>query len=1051
VAVSVQVVHFGEDAARALREVIAEAQSLDPLAPVTVVVPRGALGLATRRWLASGTLGQRDDGHPGVLNVRFVTGAQLADELGGAPLSAAGSLPATDAIVHAAVRAALAAAPGPVFGPAREHPATVRAMVAAYRDLRGASAETLRRLGAQSVRAAEVLRLVDEARPLLDGFYDEVDLFDEAVAVLGEGSARDTLGQLVWYLPVVLSPHEERLLEAFARVGSVPVLLGLTGDGAADESARALFDRLGGSAEPPTPTEPPTGTQVVSAPTADAEVLDAMRTVMGYNAEGVALERMALAYAGAPYPRLVSETLEQAGIPFNGAGTRSLSSTVAGRTLLGAFELADGGWARDAVLAWMAAAPIRDAGREIPTTVWDLISREAGVISGLDGWVTHLESYAISQRTRLSNPERFESDESADRHRERCRTNIEDSENLLAFVERLAGRFARTPESWSGWADWAADLLEDSLGGPTRIAAWPLQEAEALTAVREILQHLSVLDRIHRAPDAVTFRSALAVELEAPAPQTTRFGRGLLVGRVAEVIGLDLDVVFVLGMSDGAFPAPAREDPTLPDHERAAAGADLRLRAGRPADCQRDYLGALASAPRRILSYARADQNHGRAQRPSRWLLDTLGALTGSRRLYSGDLETLAETPVYRVLPSFSATVGAPGEPASVADRDLRSLLLFRSDTGTLEGHYLLATEPVLSSALRTRRERRGARFSRFDGHIDPALVNIPSPATGADQSPTGLEAYAQCPRRYFFGRLLRIRERPKPEAIVRISPLDRGSLVHAVLERFVALQTERPAAERIAPYTPWSGVDHDKLGAIAETVFAEYERAGLVGRPLLWELDRATITRELHTFLRNDDEHRRTRNAVPEAVELAFGRVEGAPVAIELAGGRRITFKGMADRVDRTEDGSLVVIDYKTGAQFGLKGLDDDPVIRGTKLQLPIYAMAAQSRFGKVPVDAWYWFVSDKGGFVQLGYEVTEERLGRFADVLRVVVDGIEAGVFPGRPGDETNVGYENCRRCDFDAICPTDRGRAWTRDRGATELADYVALAEPAPPGTA
>ena len=74
-AVSVQVVHFGEDAARALREVIAEAQSLDPLAPVTVVVPRGALGLATRRWLASGTLGQRDDGHPGVLNVRFVTGA----------------------------------------------------------------------------------------------------------------------------------------------------------------------------------------------------------------------------------------------------------------------------------------------------------------------------------------------------------------------------------------------------------------------------------------------------------------------------------------------------------------------------------------------------------------------------------------------------------------------------------------------------------------------------------------------------------------------------------------------------------------------------------------------------------------------------------------------------------------------------------------------------------------------------------------------------------------------------------------------------------------
>ena len=59
-------------------------------------------------------------------------------------------------------------------------------------------------------------------------------------------------------------------------------------------------------------------------------------------------------------------------------------------------------------------------------------------------------------------------------------------------------------------------------------------------------------------------------------------------------------------------------------------------------------------------------------------------------------------------------------------------------------------------------------------------------------------------------------------------------------------------------------------------------------------------------------------------------------------------------------------------------------------------------------------------------------------------MVDGIEAGIFPGRPGKSGRGSFENCRYCDFDAVCPSQRDRERERVRQAPELADYVALSE-------
>lgn len=229
-------------------------------------------------------------------------------------------------------------------------------------------------------------------------------------------------------------------------------------------------------------------------------------------------------------------------------------------------------------------------------------------------------------------------------------------------------------------------------------------------------------------------------------------------------------------------------------------------------------------------------------------------------------------------------------------------------------------------------------------------------------------------------------------------------------------------------------------MAEIADQVFTTFEGRGLVGRQLLWDLARTTIERELHRFLKLDDEYRAEGGWIPERVELEFGPGHGRPVELRLPDGRTVNFKGYVDRVDMAPDGSLSVTDYKTGFARDVDALAGDPVLNGRKLQLPLYGLAAQSRIGDGPVRVAYWFVSDTGNFSPAAYQLDPPVLDRFGEVVSVLVDGIDTGMFPARPGKNDS----NCTYCSFQAMCPGNRQDAWARIRHAPGLEDYVALAE-------
>lgn len=1019
---------YGEAAFAALSRTLADARRGDPLCRATVVVPRGSVGLAVRRRLAAGGTG--------IANVQFATASRLAGELAAGWTGTVRRRPVTPAVLHEAVRGALAEVRDGELAAAAEQPATVRALAQTYRELRTVPAESLRAVAAQGTRASEVVRLVAAVGERLAGWYDHADLLAAATAeVLADPGVARGAGAVVVYLPDRLDGAERALLEALAASVPVTVLVGATGDPGADLPARELVGRLGGHRDHPGfATGVVHGTRVVVAPTADAEVLLAARDLMARHASGTPLERLALVHGGVPpYPRLVHDTLARAGIPFHGTGVRPLAATVAGRTLLGALALPDHRWRRDEVARWLTTAPLLDGGRRVPGHEWDALSAEAGVVGGLDEWRDRLAGHAARLRARDELERSAGGGPPA-----RLRRDAERCDSLRAFVARLAGRLQEAPTTWAAWAAWARRLLRELLGDAPQQAGWPAEEVAALDAVLAVVDGLAQLG--DRLPAAADVRAAVAVELEAGAPETSRFGHGVLVGRVADVVGLHLDALWVVGMADGAFPGPAADDVLLPDRERQAGGPEVPLRGAGPAQARRDFLAALASAPERVLSYAAGDQRQGRAQRPARLLLDTVGELAGAgRRLFAGDL---AAAGGHHAVPSFAAAVASTaGEPVSPDDWDLRSLVGWVDAGGSPADHPLGRADPVLAAGLELRRGRRGTTFSRFDGRVGDAAAAAGTPAGTApgdrEQSPTRLEAYARCPRRYLFESLLGVAVRERPESLLRIGPLERGAIVHRVLERFVAAALDGPPVE---PEASWGEAGDERLRAIAGEVFDEHERRGLTGRPSLWQVDRAAILGDLRRFLGEDDRYRREAGAVPVAVEQPFGHGGQPGVAVPVAGGRHVTFRGTVDRVDRTAGGGLSVLDYKTGRR---PDPVDDPVAGGTRLQLPLYALAARQRYRPAgPVDVRYWYVSDRGSdrgrSPRDGFTMTDGTERRLAEVVGAMVEGVAAGRFPGNP--------EGCALCPYTDVCPPDRGPSWERKRDDPWVTPYLALAEPA-----
>ena len=919
VTVHVTWVRYGRLAVEALTAEIAAAKRDDPLVAVNVVVPSNHVGVTARRLLGSGAVGPTSSRGVGLAAVTFLTVYRMAELLGSAALAGQGRRPVSTPVIGAALRAALRERPG-VFAPVAEHPATESSLVAAYREMRDVSPGALRRLGTRSRRAADVVALHDLAHARLEGeFYDEQDLVASAIERLDAGEGRETGldGPVVVYLPQRLSLHSAALLRAVARGRPLRVIAGSTGHPGADAMVGRSVARIDDTGRLPLALGPSLApafdtrrTRVVTTSDADEEVRTAVRVVVDAARTGSPLERIAVLYPTAePYARLAHEHLSAAGISHNGAAVDPLTSRLAGRTLLGFLRLPEGGYRRDEIFAWLAGGLPRHRGRRAPVVAWERVSREAGVVAGRAHWDRLLTTHAADCD---GEAEASEGDPDAVEWRaDQLRTEAERARSLREFVlgiiDDLDGA-ASAPRPWAQRAAWARRCLADLLGSERHRTRWPITEQRAAERVERALDRLAALDGVEGPVALEVFTRTLELELEADLGRVGRMGEGVVVGSLGMGVGLDLDVVVVLGLAEGSLPSRVREDSLLPDAEREATGDELPRRSDESERQHHDLLATLGGAQRHVLCVPRGDLRRNSDRVPSRWVLEIAGDLEG-RRVTGVELMG-TRRPMARA----------------------RGLVRRRPPSRRLSGHR--AGVPVAGDACRRfRRARRvGRRIARrrnrpgwpgrdrvassrslHSVRREPRGIGHPVARRASRRRPPRLEGWARCPFAYLVRDVLGVEEVENPEDRLEISPLDQGTLVHLVLERFVQEHLDRRGASPAegSALVTWTEEDGIRLREIAHEECDRYQEHGLVGRPIFWQRDRRRIVGDLERFLRE--------RRVPSGNSRPTPRGRGA----RLRASRRlpphgyprgcrtdasVEFRGKADRLDVADDGTIEV-----------------------------------------------------------------------------------------------------------------------------------------------
>ena len=1033
----------------------------DSLAPVTVIGPSVYANLTIRREL----------GRTGSANVRFMVLPRLSELLGSPVLAARGRRPLTSIIESATVRAVVGRSTGVLSG-LRSHPSTIWSIRSTFRQIRHSTKEALDRLSSQDDLRREVAGLYRDFREQTQEYYDTEDLALEAAEAVHSGRAAGLtdLGFSLFFQIRSMTPGERALVQALAESDACAVFLGFTGDSEADtpieELAGALSPFLGSperlelAAGESLPARSAAGKRLLIAPSPHEEVRWVIRQLAHRAEQGMPFHRMAVLYgARTPYDTLVREELELAGIPVSGPNASPLARTSAGRTLKGLLGLSGGEFKRHDVMDWLMSCPVRvpggqDHGSYSPSN-WDAISRKAGVVSGVLQWADRLERYAAE--TQRSSVSRERKGEISEAQAAQMTEEAGAARRLARFVKTLEsdlkppGESSDEDVSWDAYSDWARKLFERYLVNPDRM---PEPERAAFDKVQDILTRVASASEIQPSPTLVLFKETLEEALQSPVGHSGVTGQGVFVGPIPSAAAMNFDILHVVGMIEGAVPPHTSDDPLIPDRERQAAGGQaegLPLRQARLAEERYAFLSALASAPEATLSFPRADPAGQRSHYPSRWLTEEVSVIEGSP-VYTSGLWSLGHRDWLTIIPSMEQSLLSVAEaaPADLHDYDMEWLWRWKR-SGRRTREHPLARSGVLANSLDLGHNRYATRnFTVWDGNVSGVVEGAGFTKRLEDSAlaPTSLEQWAGCPFRYFLGHVLRISALENPEEVFSISAIDKGALVHQILEDFIASVGEDDSMPR--PGEPWTALHRDALTRISRVGFQQAESEGKTGKAMMWRLEQEDILNDLHTFLEADTGLRARFGLSPAYLETRFG-MDGdswpAP-ELDIDGLPPIRFRGIIDRIDSDDEGNVFVIDYKTGSSRPYSGLKDDPLDRGKHLQLAVYSLAAQNALGvEASVRAAYWFVSSRGRFefAPPGQPVDIsdiDTLERFKETASVIVSGIKGGLFPANPGPPSRGDFENCRFCDFKPLCPSRKGTLWAKKKGHPALAAYLEL---------
>ncbi len=792
----------------------------------------------------------------------------------------------------------------------------------------------------------------------------------------------------------------------------------------------------------------PARTLIISAPGEAREVREDVRTLaVALDDRGAPFQSSAvLTRTPSLYSGLFDEELKLLSAEPYIETPQPLAHTRSGMSLVRFIRAVESDFDRTEIIELLSVADFDPdsvvfEGDSVPVADWAKAAALAGITTGAASWPRRLRSL-LTRLEGASPDSRF-----GGRH-----AHIGSAiHSLLSLLEALLPQLEAIPSrsTVEGYASKFSKML----------TAWTrdTREKESVLAAIEGLKPLSkIAGRITLA----RFGELVRVALDEPGPRSARFGQGgPTVLNLMSARGLPYPVVIVPGLVEKQFPLGHRQDPILLDRERMVLNATLQndplhllpIKGESTGEEKLLFRLAVSAATELlILSYPRLDPATARPRIPSVFMLRTLEAMTRKPQ----DYKSFESSPLATRIPLARRFPKERAHALTEHEFNGCSILNALEGAGSEEIAYLLREAGPLPRRIEMETTRwTTPGFTRFDGALESQEALAAARelsgfqkdglAPGRRVSPTSLESYASCPFKYFLERVLDIEPLDEPEEALELSPLERGSLYHGILEKFMRSLRD---SDRLPP----SADDLEELFRMAGRMMEANEQY-LSRYPGARDLESKRLRVNLALWLAA--ELREEGGFVPTYFETRFG---GDPqkgddpelsfsdgVSFEAFGGVRVEFSGKIDRIDIIPSkGKARVIDYKTGRPWSRGKKGAKMFEQGKRLQLPVYILAAQRMLAdgdpgaKIEL-AEYRYISSPGGVTStvLTSADLEERMEDLSKAIGFIIHSISRGLFFPYPSDE-----RRCKNCDYADACASTSLPLALMKNGDPKAASFV-----------
>jgi|GEM_PF-5819602 len=378
----------------------------------------------------------------------------------------------------------------------------------------------------------------------------------------------------------------------------------------------------------------------------------------------------------------------------------------------------------------------------------------------------------------------------------------------------------------------------------------------------------------------------------------------------------------------------------------------------------------------------------------------------------------------------------------------------------SIEDLKYIGMPPALVFSLESFENRSDKSFNDYMGKVGKDILANQS----FTYSPTSLEEYLNCPFRYFLHRMLNVKGEDRRDNSLSYPPNKIGLLIHKILEiyvkvlmevlstgnltfgdlkfilgNFYSTQNLQSFDDRLGLCEELDVIDvysNDILLAIIDIEFnklrqgSDYILSPLIARLkkrwtyylMLWHNSYIELLADNYKTL---------------AAEWAFKDKRLFDI-----NNNSIPFilSGFIDRIDIDANGTLYIIDYKTGSPDKYQKLNSNERKLSGFLQLPLYALAYSEEMPSPIFYSRYEFLSQPEKNISL--LIDDDLIAELHNCVESACDLIQHGIFPQNPGERSQTTFTNCRNCSYTAVCSDAQKSLWPTVKEDTSLAKYLEI---------